>query len=564
MILLGIAFLAGLITAISPCVLPVLPILLGGGASGRRPFGIILGLVGSFSVFTVVGAALLDSLGLPQDTLRNLAIVLLFLLAATLLFPAVARLAERPLLRLTRSRPRTESSGIVLGASLGLVFVPCAGPVLAAVTALSATGGGGLETFFVAVAYASGAAVPMLAIAVGSKRLTEGVGFLRRHAETTRRAAGALIGVSAIAIALGVDQEFTTAVPGYTEALQEKVEQNSTAQRELARMRRTGDQPALAATGTGPVAPELGGIVGWINSDPVSVRQLRGRVVLVDFWTYSCVNCLRTLPHLKDWDSKYRDDGLTIVGVHSPEFAFEREADNVRGAVRKLGIRYPVALDNDFVTWTNYANQYWPAKYLIDRTGRVRYYHFGEGEYEETERQIRRYLGPGAGGEISEVADRTPSGPLTPESYLGFERLARFVGIRVVAESGGFVSLPTLPRAGPDGVRGPARRGTGADRGRPGGSAADPVHRPRGEPRPGRDREAGGLPRRPPSAHDRDRRRAAPVQAARAAGAPRGFARAALHAEAIRLRVHVRLAGLESVRAGTQNGTECARPPSQR
>ncbi len=433
MILLGIAFLAGLITAISPCVLPVLPILLGGGASGRRPFGIILGLVGSFSVFTVVGSALLDSLGLPQDTLRNLAIVLLFLLAATLLFPAVARLAERPLLRLTRSRPRTESSGIVLGASLGLVFVPCAGPVLAAVTALSATGGGGLETFFVAVAYASGAAVPMLAIAVGSKRLTEGVGFLRRHAETTRRAAGALIGISAIAIALGVDQEFTTAVPGYTEALQEKVEQNSTAQRELARMRRTGDQPALAATGTGPVAPELGGIVGWINSDPVSVRQLRGRVVLVDFWTYSCVNCLRTLPHLKDWDSKYRDDGLTIVGVHSPEFAFEREADNVRGAVRKLGIRYPVALDNDFVTWTNYANQYWPAKYLIDRTGRVRYYHFGEGEYEETERQIRRYLGPGAGGEISEVADRTPSGPLTPESYLGFERLARFVGIRVVA-----------------------------------------------------------------------------------------------------------------------------------
>lgn len=448
MILLGIAFLAGLITAISPCVLPVLPILLGGGASGRRPFGIILGLVGSFSVFTVVGSALLDSLGLPQDALRNLAIVMLFLLAATLLFPAIARLAERPLLFLTRRRPRTESNGIVLGASLGLVFVPCAGPVLAAVTALSATGGGGLETFFVAVAYASGAAVPMLAIAIGSKRLTEGVGFLRQHAETTRRVAGALIGVSAIAIALGVDQEFTTAVPGYTEALQENVEQNSTAQRELAELRRTGDQPALAASGTGPVAPELGGIVGWINSDPVSVRELRGRVVLIDFWTYSCVNCLRTLPHLKDWDRKYRDDGLTIVGVHSPEFAFEREADNVRGAVRKLGIRYPVALDNDFVTWTNYANQYWPAKYLIDRSGRVRYYHFGEGEYEETERQIRRYLGPGAGGEVSEVAERTPSGPLTPESYLGFDRLARFVGSRVVANQEASYRFPRY--LGPD------------------------------------------------------------------------------------------------------------------
>ncbi len=443
MILLGIAFLAGLITAISPCVLPVLPILLGGGASGRRPFGIILGLVGSFSVFTVIGASLLDSLGLPQDSLRNLAIVLLLLLAATLLFPVVARLAERPLLFLTRRRPLTESNGVLLGVSLGLVFVPCAGPVLAAVTALSATGGGGLETFFVAVAYASGAAVPMLAIALGGKRLTDGVGFLRRHAETTRRVAGALIGVSAIAIALGADQRFTTAVPGYTEALQERIEQSPTAERELARMRRTGDQPALAAS-EAQRAPELGGIVGWINSDPTSLSRLRGRVVLVDFWTYSCVNCLRTLPHLKEWDRAYRDDGLTIVGVHSPEFAFEREPDNVRSAVRKLGIRYPVALDNDFVTWTNYANQYWPAKYLIDRSGRVRYYHYGEGEYDETERQIRRYLGSGVSGEVSEMADRTPRGPLTPETYLGFERLANFVGSRVVPNHEGLYSFPAL------------------------------------------------------------------------------------------------------------------------
>src|SRR5215207_10663434 len=258
-VLLGIAFLAGVITAISPCVLPVLPILLAGGASGRRPYAIIAGLVGSFTVFTVAGASLLDAVGLPDDFLRDLAIALLLLLAATLLFPRLAGLLERPILFLTRRRAGTDSNGFVLGASLGLVFVPCAGPVLAAVTALSATGGGGLETFFVAVAYASGAAVPMLAIAVGSKRLTEGVGFLRKHAETTRRVAGALIGVSAIAIALGADQRFTTAVPGYTEALQEKVEQNATAKRELAQLRRTGDEPALAASGTAPVAPELGG-----------------------------------------------------------------------------------------------------------------------------------------------------------------------------------------------------------------------------------------------------------------------------------------------------------------
>ena len=448
MVLIGIAFLAGLITAISPCVLPVLPILLAGGASGRRPYGIIVGLVGSFSVFTVIGASLLDSLGLPADALRNLAITLLLVLAATLLFPRLAALAERPLLFFGRRPPRTNSGGVVLGASLGLVFVPCAGPVLAAVTALSATGGGGLETFFVALAYACGAALPMLAIAAGSLRLADGVGVLRRHAEGTRRVAGAVIGVAALAIALGADQRFTTAVPSYTEALQNRIERSPTADRELARFRRTGDQPALAAGPTAPPAPELQGILEWINSAPLSLSALRGRVVLVDFWTYSCINCLRTLPHLKDWDRAYRDDGLTIVGVHAPEFAFEREPDNVRAAVRKLGIRYPVALDNDFVTWSAYSNQYWPAKYLIDRTGRVRFVHFGEGEYEETERLIRRYLGNTARDRITAIRDTTPSGPLTPESYLGYERLARFIGSRVVP---GHESVYRFPQhLGPD------------------------------------------------------------------------------------------------------------------
>jgi cytochrome c biogenesis protein CcdA/thiol-disulfide isomerase/thioredoxin len=432
-VLLGIAFLAGLITALSPCVLPVLPILLAGGASGRRPYGIILGLVGSFSVFTVIGASLLGSLGLPEDTLRNLAIALLFVLAATLLFPRLAGLAERPLLFLARRRPRTESNGVVLGLSLGLVFVPCAGPVLAAVTALSATGGGGLETFFVALAYALGAALPMLAIALGSRRLAEGIGLLRRHAEATRRAAGVLLGVAALAIALGADQRFTTAVPGYTEALQDRIERSSVARRELAKLRRVNPQPLIAADGRTPIAPELQGIAGWINSQPLSLQALRGRVVLIDFWTYSCINCLRTLPHVKAWDQAYRDDGLTIIGVHSPEFAFERVPDNVRTAVRKLGIRYPVALDNDFTTWTAYANEYWPAKYLVDRGGRVRYFHFGEGEYDETESMIRRYLGTRADGAAPGIVDRTPTVRTTPESYLGYERLDRFAGSRVIA-----------------------------------------------------------------------------------------------------------------------------------
>jgi cytochrome c biogenesis protein CcdA/thiol-disulfide isomerase/thioredoxin len=431
LILLGVAFVAGLITAISPCVLPVLPILLAGGASARRPYGIIAGLVGSFTIFTVAGASLLDALGLPDDFLRNLAIALLFLLAATLLVPKLAGLLERPFLFLTRRRASTDSNGVVLGASLGLVFVPCAGPVLAAVTALSATGDIGVRTFAVTFAYALGAALPMLLIAIGGRRLTEGVGLLRRHAETTRRAAGVLLGVTAIAIAFGADQRFTTAVPGYTEALQERIERSGSARRELRKLSGSGPAPSATADESAARAPELAGIAEWINSKPLSLLELRGKVVLIDFWTYSCINCLRTLPHLKAWDRTYRDDGLVILGVHSPEFAFERVPANVRTAVRKLGIRYPVALDNDFATWRAYANEYWPAKYLVDRTGKVRYFHFGEGEYDRTERQIRRYLGEEVTGDVAGIADRTPTTRTTPESYLGYARIDRFAGGKV-------------------------------------------------------------------------------------------------------------------------------------
>jgi cytochrome c biogenesis protein CcdA/thiol-disulfide isomerase/thioredoxin len=439
-VLYGIAFLAGLITALSPCVLPLLPILLAGGATGRRPYAIVLGLVGSFSVFTVVGASLLDALGLPADFLRDLALVLLFVLAATLLLPGIAGLLERPLLFLTRRRPRTEGSGVLLGASLGLVFVPCAGPVLAAVTALSATGEDGFDTFLVAFAYALGAGGPMLVIAAGGRRLTRALGLVRRNAERTRRVAGALIAVTALAIALGADQRLATTIPGYTAALQDKVERSDAAKRELRKLRGPGEALPIVSEGRSSIAPEVRGIAEWINTEPLTLRELRGKVVLIDFWTYSCINCLRTLPHLKAWNRAYRKDGLVIIGVHAPEFAFERVPHNVRTAVRKLGIEYPVALDNDFDTWTAYANQYWPAKYLIDRTGRVRFFHFGEGEYDETETEIRRYLGE-KGGAKTKVPDPTPTGALTPESYLGYERLDRTVA-RIAVNQESTYSFP--------------------------------------------------------------------------------------------------------------------------
>ena len=176
-------------------------------------------------------------------------------------------------------------------------------------------------------------------------------------------------------------------------------------------------------------APDFAGIAGWVNSAPLTMKELRGKVVLIDFWTYSCINCLRTLPHVEAWDRMYRKDGLVIVGVHTPEFAFEHVPSNVRSAVKRLGVRYPVALDNEYGTWNAYGNQYWPAEYLIDRKGHVRYAHFGEGEYDVTEESIRSLLGEKLGAPASaRLRDLTPTGTLTPESYLGSERLARYAG----------------------------------------------------------------------------------------------------------------------------------------
>jgi cytochrome c biogenesis protein CcdA/thiol-disulfide isomerase/thioredoxin len=451
LVLLGIAFLAGLITALSPCVLPVLPLLLAGSAASEsrwRPYAVMAGLVVSFTTFTLAGAALLSALGLPQDLLRTLAIGLLFLLAASLLSQRVARALERPLLFLTRRPIARESSGFVVGLSAGLVMVPCAGPVLAAVAALAATGEVTWRVVLVTIAYSVGHAVPLLAIAIGGQRLTSGARVLRTHAQTLRQGAGVLVALTAVAIVLNAPEKLATAVPGYTQAFQGRVERSSTAQRELTRLGGADTKRTVEAESGG--APEIQGIEKWINTPgeaPLTVAALRGRVVLVDFWTYSCINCLRTLPHLKAWDAAYRDAGLTIVGVHSPEFAFERVPDNVGDAVDRLGIRYPVALDNDFATWRAYSNQYWPAKYLIDREGNVRYHHFGEGEYEETERVIRELLGASVSTRPTSVDEERLAKIRTPESYLGYERLARFAngGVAPDVEWTYTLAAETLP-----------------------------------------------------------------------------------------------------------------------
>jgi cytochrome c biogenesis protein CcdA/thiol-disulfide isomerase/thioredoxin len=447
-LLIVIGLLAGFVTAISPCVLPVLPILLAGGAAGRKPLRIIGGLVLSFSVFTLFASWLLRQLGLPQDLLRNTAIAALFVTAAVLLVPQLSLLVERGLAVFSRLRPANAGGGFFLGVTLGLVFVPCAGPFLAAISTAAARENFGLRTIVATVAYGVGAAIPMLAITWGGREVAA---RLRRRAEIVRGVAGIAVALVAVGLVLHVDDDLAKLTPSYTTFLQDKIERGSSVTRELAKVRGGKAQLAAMHKAAGGLpdygtAPPLHPDGVWINTKPFTLDQQRGKVVLIDFWTYSCINCLRTLPHLESWYARYHRQGLVIVGVHTPEFAFEHVASNVRAAVKRLGIAYPVVQDNRFKTWDNYANQYWPAEYLIDKTGHVRHTHFGEGEYDQTETLIRRLLGV-SGARAASEPDATPTGLMTPETYLGYSRLQNYVGTAISPDADAGYKLPSdLPQ----------------------------------------------------------------------------------------------------------------------
>ena len=434
MLLYAIAFLAGVVTAISPCVYPVLPIIFAGGASGgrRRPYAIIAGLVVTFVLSLLFVGWLLDQLGLPQDFLRKVSIAFLLLFAATLVIPQLARAVERPFLRLTRRPAGDLGGGFLLGASLGLLFVPCGGPVLGFITTQTASLAGG-KRVGLAVAYALGAALPMLLLALGGQRAAGRMRSMNLQRPAVRAALGGVLALSALLIAFNVDKTLQTKVGDYTPFLQ-KAERSCYTRKQLGQRCLTAQPASSSALKDFGPAPPFTGISTWINSKPLTIASLRGRVVLVDFWTYSCINCLRTLPHLKAWDSAYRKAGLTIVGVHTPEFAFEHVPSNVRKATRELGVDYPVAIDDGYKTWDAYQNGAWPTEYLIDRKGHIREIKEGEGTYDETERTIRRLLGEPAQAQLASVKDTTPQHPTTPESYLGWERLQRYSGSELVPD----------------------------------------------------------------------------------------------------------------------------------
>jgi cytochrome c biogenesis protein CcdA/thiol-disulfide isomerase/thioredoxin len=477
-LLIIFGFVAGAATAVSPCVLPVLPIALSAGATGggRRPLGIVAGLAVSFTFATVALVYVISALGLPNDFLRKLAIAVLIGFGVSLIVPPLAARIEAPLSRLAgRAGVRTGGDGfwpgVAVGGSLGLVYAPCAGPILAGVITVSASQPFTAGRLAVALSYGLGSALVLYLLMLGGRRV---VAPLSRRGLGLQIAAGMVMVAIAVAMLGEYDIRFQNAIasdlPGFLVNPSEALEDTAAARNAIREVRgERGGGFAEAPAATGPrgragrpstlpvlgVAPEFVDNQQWFNTPggrPLTMRALRGRVVLVDFWTYSCINCLRTLPYLNAWNRRYRRDGLTIVGVHSPEFPFEKEASNVADAIQRNHIRYPVVQDNDLATWTAYHNEYWPAEYFVDARGRVRFVHFGEGSYGEKEKVIRELL--------AEAGHPPPTGPTrvraiaasrkvtTPETYLGAARAERFVNPQLSPGLHDFGDPPPAPQDG--------------------------------------------------------------------------------------------------------------------
>jgi cytochrome c biogenesis protein CcdA/thiol-disulfide isomerase/thioredoxin len=443
-LLVAFAVVAGAGTAVAPCVLPVLPALLSASATGgrRRPLGIILGLTVTFVVAIVGLASVIDGVGLADGLVRTLAVIVLVAFGVGLAWPRLGELVERPLTRLAKLGPGGPGdgfrSGLLVGAALGFVYAPCAGPILAAVVSVAATQGASTKLVAVAIGYGVGSAAVLLLYAYGGRRALEP---LRRagRGPTLQRALGVVMVLTAIAIATDLDLRFQTAlandVPDFLTNPTHGLERSGAVEHRLARLRGrprfdSGDTAGLPVLGT---APDFTGTGRWFNTPggrPLTLAGLRGHVVLIDFWTYTCINCLRTLPYVRAWDEHYRRDGLVVVGVHTPEFNFEHDPGNVARAVRRNHLQYPVAQDNRYATWEAWGNHYWPAKYLIDARGHVRYTHFGEGDYGKTESAIRDLLAEAGsrrlGGRSGARAAGPSDAPISPETYLGADRSERF------------------------------------------------------------------------------------------------------------------------------------------
>ena len=449
MLIFLLAYLGGVLTIVSPCILPVLPFVFAraGGSFLRSTLPLLAGMAATFAIVATL-AAVGGGWAVQANALgRWAALVLLALFGIALVFPSISDRLTRPIValgsRLTEraSEPggrESIGSSIVLGVATGLLWAPCAGPILGIIFTAAALKGASFSTTLLLLAYALGAATSLaLALLVGGKvfaRMKQSMGA----SERIRQVLGVLVLAGVAAIALGLDtrvlSKFSSAQTASLESGLARALGASQAMDETAA--RTGKMGELILPDEG-VLPPLDGIGPWFNTKPLTRDELKGKVVVIDFWTYSCINCLRSIPYVKAWAEKYRKDGLVVIGVHAPEFAFEREPANVAKAIRDLGITYPVALDNDWVLWRALKNNYWPAHYFIDAKGRVRYHHFGEGEYAMSERVIRQLLAEaGHASKDMTMAEAKASGAgvaaalgdiQSGETYIGYFRAANFV-----------------------------------------------------------------------------------------------------------------------------------------
>ncbi|WP_243063871.1 cytochrome c biogenesis protein DipZ [Humibacter sp. RRB41] len=511
MTLLLIGLLGGFITGISPCILPVLPVIfLSGGvqsarpefskdpvnalrekvgagipsavarraatatlpqpdlpdepqliprSSGLRPYLVILGLVLSFSVFTLFGTLIIQALHLPDDLIRWIGLIVLVLLGIGLIVPRFESILEKPFSWIPQRAVGTDRGGFVLGIVLGAVYVPCAGPVLAAITVAGATGRIGLQTVALTLSFAIGTAIPLLFFALAGRRVGERLRSFRKHQRVIRTVSGVVMIALAVALTFNLTDAIQRAIPDYTAAVNSFIE-HTTPQGLAAGAGVAGALASCQASASENLqncgaAPAFTGIQSWQNTPsdtPLTLKGLRGKVVLVDFWAYSCINCQREIAHVDAWYSAYRDLGFEVVGVHTPEYAFEHDPANVASGAKRLGIQYPIAIDNDYGTWNAYGNNSWPAAYLVDAKGNVRHVAIGEGNYGGEESLIRQLITKARPGvtlpKATDVPDTSPTNPSqTPETYLGTQRAEGYAGPTSYADGTRTFAMPkTVPQ----------------------------------------------------------------------------------------------------------------------
>lgn len=453
MIILAVfAFLAGIITILSPCILPILPIILSGSfGSKRKPLGIVIGFILSFTFFTLFLSALVRVSGIPPDILRNISVIIILIFGISLILPQFQIFTEKLFSRLSgrfavQGNHEGFHGGVFIGLSLGLIWTPCVGPIIASVITLAATNSVNLTAFIITFFYALGTAIPMFAIMLGGRTLLQKVPWLLPNTAKIQKIFGVVMILTAVAIFFNIDRKFQVFIldkfPSYGTNLT-SIEDNSQVKEQLDSLFNSKSNNSDKNLEDYGAAPEIIPGGEWYNlpagrqgSNPIKLADQKGKVVLVDFWTYSCINCIRTLPYLTRWHDKYKDNGLVILGVHSPEFEFEKNPQNVKKAIEDFGIEYPVVQDNNFATWQAYSNRYWPAKYLIDKDGKVRYVHFGEGNYDETEKAIQTLLKEAGSSVDEEISNSTyaPNSDITHETYLGSARMDYFYPNRKLSQ----------------------------------------------------------------------------------------------------------------------------------